>query len=920
VELPLQLDRAESPIGPADAFLLTSDDSPSLASACVSLAGAELPEVHRVRGGFLLIPRESPAQAPPGAIRLRRLAGDLYLPVDARLRPALLADEIVALTALQGLVALPGGVVLAFDPSLPLPVQEWLRPPRIERSAWTTFPERPERPEKLLAVEQPLPPAALMELLSPGAPDDTQRLDETGTSSGGAAPDDARPPTGSALGRLMGGVGLGAGGFLVWLGRQVGAPGLARWGADLARRAIENIPRLTEQVLGQQEAALREVLRQLQSGDIERALRRAPIAVADPDRPSQVAADARLGTRDPRYSLRDLIGGGGAARTWLGGGDVWNDLAREYRRLAQEALARGDYRRAAYLHGVLLRDLRSAANALMAGGLFRDAALLFRDRLKDLTAAADAFERAGDHDEALRLYEHSEHFEQAAELLSRLGETERALGYYLRAAEQLAGRGRWLAAGDLLRKKAGEHEHANSYYRLGWQSASAEAEPCGERLLDAYLIAADVSAATALFDEAERTLALRTPDAGRFFNYAIRVSEAFLTDELRGDLIDRSRLLFAQQLQSATGRADDLASELFGQRAPWPAPVMRDAQFAIRSARQRPGDAPLATIGAPVQVVEGTVAAIAVARGSFDVFIATDSNVVSWRPGDGRIATVCNTLQQQVVRAISSDRQAKTVYLLCYNYVGDMFMLHCFNANRSGEFSAIGSAHIDAYGEQYVHLQDTVEFRDGDYRIATATESGRYTYQGWYLKNIPLQSFPSSKDRTFLLVESDGGWLWDWHGGFLHFRSPTNAEWEGMPACWTPGAQDGNPRKDPCVDWLTPAAGLIEVTGVDREGALYWTGLDVRDAVNRKSKTAAKSHNAGYLAACLLAPGVVAAATNTNEIHWFRVSGSKFIGLGVAALNALVRVFALVAHPPSREAIAIMTDGSAIRLKQPGRV
>ena len=79
---------------------------------------------------------------------------------------------------------------------------------------------------------------------------------------------------------------------------------------------------------------------------------------------------------------------------WLGGADIWAELAREYRRLAQEAAARGDHRRAAYIHGVLLRDLRSAANALMAGGLFRDAALIFRDKLNDDLSAARAFEQA----------------------------------------------------------------------------------------------------------------------------------------------------------------------------------------------------------------------------------------------------------------------------------------------------------------------------------------------------------------------------------------------------------------------------------------------------------------------------------------------------------------------------------------------
>src|SRR6201999_989909 len=96
-------------------------------------------------------------------------------------------------------------------------------------------------------------------------------------------PDDSRPPSPSMGERIVQGAKLGIAGALAWLGRNLQAPGLAKLGGDMARRALERVPRLTEKILGAQEAALREVLRQLQSGNIEKALRHAPIAVADPD-------------------------------------------------------------------------------------------------------------------------------------------------------------------------------------------------------------------------------------------------------------------------------------------------------------------------------------------------------------------------------------------------------------------------------------------------------------------------------------------------------------------------------------------------------------------------------------------------------------------------------------------------------------
>src|SRR5262249_55224091 len=51
---------------------------------------------------------------------LTRLAPNLLILADATLVPALLPDEAEALTRKRGLVFLPGGVVLAYDPTTPL--------------------------------------------------------------------------------------------------------------------------------------------------------------------------------------------------------------------------------------------------------------------------------------------------------------------------------------------------------------------------------------------------------------------------------------------------------------------------------------------------------------------------------------------------------------------------------------------------------------------------------------------------------------------------------------------------------------------------------------------------------------------------------------------------------------------------------
>ncbi|QJW98884.1 hypothetical protein [Frigoriglobus tundricola] len=244
MDVPFRLVRREPPRA-ADAFLVLTTGPAALAAACACCD--TLPETFAVAGGFVLLPRGAVRGPVPGAIRLARLAGDLFAPVDADLLPALLPDEAVGLTRDRGLIVLPGGTVLSFDPGAPLPVSRWLAPPTVRRAEWRPFPRRPDRPDTLTAIERPSPPViAVIELLGAGAPDDAEPLPGAGEGAAGPVPDDARPPTGSALARAVFGAGLAAGGLLAWLGKQFGSTKLARIGGDLARRAIERVPRLSE--------------------------------------------------------------------------------------------------------------------------------------------------------------------------------------------------------------------------------------------------------------------------------------------------------------------------------------------------------------------------------------------------------------------------------------------------------------------------------------------------------------------------------------------------------------------------------------------------------------------------------------------------------------------------------------------------
>lgn len=911
MEVPFRLVRRDAPASAADAFLLLTADTGALASASVGLG--PVPAVHAVRGGFLLVPAAAESRAVPGTIKLRRLAGDLFVPTDANLIPALLPDEAIALTRDRGLVVLPGGTILAFEVA-PLEISQWLAPASVRRSEWKSLPARPDRPNALTVIERPVPPVvAVIEMLGSGAPDGARPLPGAGEpgAKSGAVPDDARPAPGSALGRAVAGAGFATGGMLAWLGKQLGSNGLARLGGDLAKWALDRVPRLSEKLFGDQEAALREVLRQLQSGDVEKGLTRAPVAVPDPDvnRPARIGTDARLGARDPRYSLRELIaGGGGVTTAWLGGGDVWAELAREYRRLAAEASARGDYRRAAYLHGVLLRDLRAAANALLAGGLYRDAALILRDRLNDLRGAADAFDRAGDHDEALRLYERLKEYERAAELLRRLGEEERAVEYFRRAAEQLVGTGTFLAAGDLLRVKAHRRDLAADVYRRGWvRAVPPEDVPCAERLFDEARESEDAHALEVLVEEAEASLAGRPRDAGRLFNYALRTGNAFLPDDAREELADRVKILFAGHLRTyaVVGEAGAMVSELFP-LANWAPPVGRDATFATRvRAPESPAEVSLEP---DRQLVAGPVTAVAVVRGTFDVLVAGAGGIVLWRVAQGTVAPVFTGGER--VTALAASRDGGVVYALALGADGAL-RLRCFVADRGGAFRATTQYTLPTVegADPAAYLQPAAVFRADDYRITVATPGANFAFAGPYLQFDPAGRFVTSGWPVCLLAETADDYAWSWEGGFVWMRPPGDRPPERWVEQWT---QVGP------LDWLAPAPAVLEVAGVDVRGHLRWAEFDARNDEAANCRTSFAIHPNGYVAACLVAPGVVAAVTTRNEVIWLRAAaGDSMPVLSTVSVGGRWRVLALARRPDERDVIAVLADGGGVRLRRP---
>jgi tetratricopeptide (TPR) repeat protein len=601
---------------------------------CAALAVDPLPPVYRVTDGFLIkLPR--PLDTPPaGVIRLRALSGNLLLPVDAELVPPLLEDEAAALVRRRGMIFLPGGRVLEYQPDEPLPITSLLNVGDVRRRPWQSLPEPPELAEDVTEIALEMaggPPEAL---LQPGGADIATQPPQI---------EDANLPS-KVVGRSLFQVGRS----VVWLGKVLHLQALAGLGASAVAAALSLVPRLSEELLGRQEALLRNLLREFREGDVEKALSQALPLGDDAGRGSVPAQDAQLPNHDLAYSLANLLGGRGEkgpVAVWFGGGNTYQQLFQEYRKQAELAGQRGDFRRAAFICGKLLRDYRSAALVLARGGLHRDAAILYERKLRDLNAAAREWEAAGDVDRAVGLYQALGEHALAGDLLRRAGEEDRAVVEYQLAAAKLVESSRFYEAGELLATRAARPDLALPYFRRGWEARpQGSALPCAVRLAQHYAAAGEPEPLLRLTAEADEFLEpWDAAPAATFYNELARLAARPTVAGMAGELRDRARIGLARKLQSASGgrrNAGPLIPTLFPADSPWPVPVVRDAKYALHESGRRTPSA--ARQGTSLRRVRPSVVrAVHQAPDGEEVFLGLENGeVLCYRPGRGEVITV----------------------------------------------------------------------------------------------------------------------------------------------------------------------------------------------------------------------------------------------------------------------------------------
>jgi hypothetical protein len=375
------------------------------------------------------------------------------------------------------------------------------------------------------------------------------------------------------------------------------------------------------------------------------------------------------------------------------------------------------------------------------------------------------------------------------------------------------------------------------------------------------------------------------------------VADPLLPPDMQDDWADRTRLLLASHLHGGSRSAGDLFA------GPWSGPVVRDATFAARSSTLPP-PADLTNS----QLADGEVVAVAVARDRGDVVIATTTRVLCWRPDDGSVLPVCSTTGQDVL-GLSAGAAGEAVYVL--SQAGDERLLRCYSGGGKRPFAPLGQAQVR--GDGPFHLQPAAGGHGGT-SIRVAGPGTHVRFIGRYLAAQSVT--PPNGLATHLIVEKNAE-LWVWIGSYLNYQTAGSARWERRLMTWWPAVPHGSAVGVPPIDWLTPTPGVIEVVGLNQQGVLYWSSVTIRDTTDSPTETHANTHPSGYVAACLTGPGLVAAVSGNNVLHWLSADSGLAPRAKPRALAVPARAVWLVARPAAREVVVVFADGSTARVPMP---
>lgn len=158
-------------------------------------------------------------------------------------------------------------------------------------------------------------------------------------------------------------------------------------------------------------------------------------------------------------------GGGGGSFT----SQKTDDLANEYRRIAEELIKKKDYRKAAFVYQKLLRQPYVAAETLEKGEIYPEAAAVFLEFVKNKDRAAQCYEKGNMTQDAIGLYKELRKNEKVGDLYIKLNKRNDANVYYELTADEYRGQNQFVKASLIYRDKMLKPEAGQEMLIAGWR-------------------------------------------------------------------------------------------------------------------------------------------------------------------------------------------------------------------------------------------------------------------------------------------------------------------------------------------------------------------------------------------------------------------------------------------------------------------
>ncbi len=948
IRVPLRL-RREPRGSSAEALYLPGRQPLELLAVCAALSLDPWGRVFALDGGFLLVLEQPATGAVPGAVRLRKLTEGLYTPADAVLSPPLLEDEATGVVRDRGLVFLHGGRVLEFDREAAIDPSQLLQAVVHPRRAWHRLPEPPEQAERLTQVVLDVPDEN---------PDDIYReirkqLNRSNPQSSSSQRDE---PGGDTSAGGQGGIGEEAGekteggsGETTEPGSGAGSSGARGGKRKSLRQAAAQGFLLPLAGLGGAISAIREkiqwewvdhsslikkLVREFREGDKALALKRAiPIMRPGEGHAAWIPVRANwLPWSRAVYSLADLLrrpGRGEAIPVRMARDDAVRELMAEYRKAAEEAARGGDFRRAAYIYGVLLQDDRMAAGALERAGLHHDAAIIYANKLNDRAAAAQAFEAAGEFDRALDLFRRLAQHERAGDLLRRIGEEDAALAEYLAAAHELScTAANHLGAGRILLEKARRADLAIEEYKSGWQRRPAgNSTQCGLELARLHAGKGAIEPFRRLLDEADAMFETPGyPFDGYFYNEIVRMADDPALDAIAEEVRDRALQATARSFRRGLENrrtSTTMVSKLLGRSRLWPAELVADADFAVANALDRRHVETIVHRAAPsghsLQIGRGSVTAACQAAVSGEIFLGFENGLVCiFRPESEQVIEVPTNLGTVV--AISVDAQGQTLATLHESHRG--LKLCCFGRRPDGSYRSRpeiairgGQRHwltpiLPMGVERLLGASDGSELVVFDSASGLARERLRISHDESTMPSagVLLAAGARRKPSTGVTVLTHDQTQWV-------LLDPSDDRLYPTGCRWLPAETGAHALKSVPLS-CRQAAPLLELVGVDGNGAVHAAEFHVDEESVELLVCRLATTEGGYVGAAHSGTSTVVAVSRAG-IDWLSFHGDRFrlSQREECSLPSAVACFAT--H--TRDALVVCSRGLLIRVPPPRR-